>query len=710
MYYPPIKGQPKKIQSQPTGRDFVESVVGVQQLAQEMTGLKNDLVGQVNSKIKEVDNTLQTGIDKINNASKILENTKSEAISLIQNIKQGEPGKDADEEDIVSRVTENLTSQLPDVEKLKQDILSEIPEAPKFDIKSITKSVLKAIPENKASLKAIQEKIDIDPMSVIEKIMSLPEGKFKLKTANIDGLEQTMSAFRSQLGRGYLHGGGDTVVAGSGIIITNNSNGTKTISSNGNTVWGTITGTLSSQTDLQTALNAKFNNPSGTSSQFVKGNGSLDSSTYLTAVPAGYLQNSVGISGGTTLIGGTGVTDSLTLQSTSGVGATGAIINFKVGNNGATTAMTILNNGNVGIGTTSPTSLFSVGSTSQFQVNSSGAIAAMTGETNSGNISLIAASPVIDSTTGTLSINTTTNKPVTFGTGLASFGGALTVTGNTQLTGTTGIGAAAVAGTILNVATKVLSGTNAYGLQVTAPSGATNNYAASFMGGNVGIGTTSPSSPLQVQSPSSTGRNALFTTNDYNGTSTGTSLAISFGATSGNTASYISAFNSGSTAYGSLILNSGGGNVGIGTTGPGAKLDINTGGLLVEDTTTNLGSVSVSSNARQLLITGQPGAGASGAPLYINPATSGGAGRLLAAFGINGTNYFTTDVSGNTYIAGNVGIGTTSPGSKLTVTSGDIEIKTNTTGIIMHDTTNSTLCYRIQITSGLVVPTSISCP
>jgi hypothetical protein len=57
------------------------------------------------------------------------------------------------------------------------------------------------------------------------------------------------------------------------------------------------------------------------------------------------------------LIGGTGTTDDLELQSTSGVGATGAEIRFKVGNNGATTAMTINNAGEVGIGT-APASTF----------------------------------------------------------------------------------------------------------------------------------------------------------------------------------------------------------------------------------------------------------------------------------------------------------------------------------------------------------------
>lgn len=63
-----------------------------------------------------------------------------------------------------------------------------------------------------------------------------------------------------------------------------------------------------------------------------------------------------------------------------------------------------------------------------------------------------------------------------------------TITNNSALmvggiTGTTSIGA----GT-----------TNGYGLTVYAPTGATNNYAARFMQGNVGIGTSAPAFPLDV--------------------------------------------------------------------------------------------------------------------------------------------------------------------------------------------------------------------
>jgi hypothetical protein len=46
-------------------------------------------------------------------------------------------------------------------------------------------------------------------------------------------------------------------------------------SSGGAAVWGGITGTLSDQTDLQNALNAKFDDPTGDTTQYIAGDGSL---------------------------------------------------------------------------------------------------------------------------------------------------------------------------------------------------------------------------------------------------------------------------------------------------------------------------------------------------------------------------------------------------------------------------------------------------
>lgn len=54
------------------------------------------------------------------------------------------------------------------------------------------------------------------------------------------------------------------------------------------------------------------------------------------------------------ILGGTSPTSSIVYQSTTGTGDAGADHIFKTGNNGATEAMRILNNGNVGIGTSSP--------------------------------------------------------------------------------------------------------------------------------------------------------------------------------------------------------------------------------------------------------------------------------------------------------------------------------------------------------------------
>ena len=66
-----------------------------------------------------------------------------------------------------------------------------------------------------------------------------------------------------------------------------------------------------------------------------------------------------GVAGGQTIIGGKNATDSLTLQSTLASGTTD-FIKFLVGSNGATEAARFINNGNFGIGTTTPSAKLSV--------------------------------------------------------------------------------------------------------------------------------------------------------------------------------------------------------------------------------------------------------------------------------------------------------------------------------------------------------------
>ncbi|MDD3662655.1 MAG: hypothetical protein PHT84_02200 [Candidatus Pacebacteria bacterium] len=63
------------------------------------------------------------------------------------------------------------------------------------------------------------------------------------------------------------------------------------------------------------------------------------------------------------VLGGTSTTQDLTFKTTSGIGTTGADMHFLVGNNGATEAITILNSGNVGIGTVTPEAKLDIEST-----------------------------------------------------------------------------------------------------------------------------------------------------------------------------------------------------------------------------------------------------------------------------------------------------------------------------------------------------------
>lgn len=64
------------------------------------------------------------------------------------------------------------------------------------------------------------------------------------------------------------------------------------------------------------------------------------------------------------IIGGSGTTQTLTYQTTSGIGATGADHIFLIGNNGATEAMRIFNSGNIGVGSANPGSKLDVNTSS----------------------------------------------------------------------------------------------------------------------------------------------------------------------------------------------------------------------------------------------------------------------------------------------------------------------------------------------------------
>ncbi|MFZ2777676.1 MAG: FISUMP domain-containing protein, partial [Candidatus Moraniibacteriota bacterium] len=180
-------------------------------------------------------------------------------------------------------------------------------------------------------------------------------------------------------------------------------------------------------------------------------------------------------------------------------------------------ALTILGGGNVGIGTTSPSALFSVGATSQFQVNASGNV---TGGAYNG-LTLTAA------TTGFTIAGGTTSKTLTVSNSLTLAAANDTSTLNIGTGGTLSTGAYATIANYAPIGQTMYIGTTAHAINrgtgaevLTGITGLTpganftltqNSVAALtseetgavantiyLKAGNVGIGTTSPSRKLRV--------------------------------------------------------------------------------------------------------------------------------------------------------------------------------------------------------------------
>ncbi|HCN75592.1 MAG TPA: hypothetical protein DIT13_00180 [Verrucomicrobiales bacterium] len=170
--------------------------------------------------------------------------------------------------------------------------------------------------------------------------------------------------------------------------------------------------------------------------------------------------------------------------------------------------------------------------------------------------------------------------------------------------------------------------------------------------GNVGIGTSSPGRALQVDGTSP----AISIGSEFNGR---TSLLMAVTAISGGY-SIIQSTSSAGGSYGALSLQPNGGDVGIGTETPTAKLDVN-GGINFSGIISGNGSALTNLN---------------GGNLTAGTVTAAKLGTDVGTWAASGGNAYRT--------TGNVGIGTTTPSQPLTV-AGNTHLGTGDNAALAFD-------------------------
>jgi hypothetical protein len=230
--------------------------------------------------------------------------------------------------------------------------------------------------------------------------------------------------------------------------------------------------------------------------------------------------------------------------------------------------------------------------------------------------------------------------------------------------------------------------------------------------GNVGIGTTAPSTLLDIR-----GANSVTTGLQVGGTSAGAGNFITLhgNATNGGASQIYSNYN---TTEGLLILGTYAnranqlalavnGNVGIGTTAPSQKLHVVGNGIFGENTA--LGTTTpVNVSFGGTYGTSTPGNKANLKwDLYRDQfGDRSGIGistGLIEFQGGNATGFGFYPNNGTTSAlhiipSGNVGIGTTAPSSKLQVSAGDVEVDTIAKGVILKSPDGTR--YRVTVANG----------
>jgi hypothetical protein len=279
----------------------------------------------------------------------------------------------------------------------------------------------------------------------------------------------------------------------------------------------------------------------------------------------------------------------------------------------------------------------------------------------------------------------TTQREVLITQPTYSFVGASTIT-DAATVGIAGAPIKSTNATITNThglliqAGAVSTATNSYGLTVNTQTGATNNYAAAFLGGNVGIGTASPTQALQTGATGNilVGSGTLYF-EDTNGyiSRTNASNTMSFAPSSGSLAMSLTANTL--TLKSATTISGGDGISPVfrsidrgGNTGLGLPTTVLAGNGSTSATPTNGGQVNI-----------KGGSGAAGVTAGGNVVIDAGAGF---GGGVNGYILLGTVNSGNVKIGGTALRGTTEGSNKLDIFDGTAPVGTLANGISLYST------------------------
>lgn len=146
----------------------------------------------------------------------------------------------------------------PDFEAVLAEVMARMPMFEQLDderLVRVAQMVRDSMPKPKRGKRGKDAEAQVVPTKeelVAHLKEQLAAGNIKLSTKHIEGFEQTLAPIRN-LASGF-RGGGDTVVAGTGVVITNTINGNKQISVSG----GGVNIETNKVTPLQVASNVEL--------------------------------------------------------------------------------------------------------------------------------------------------------------------------------------------------------------------------------------------------------------------------------------------------------------------------------------------------------------------------------------------------------------------------------------------------------------------